>query len=76
MFRCHVYGSTDSKEVFVEEVFCIDDKHILVERIPATVCDRCGEKIFSRETTERIRCIVHGKSKPVKSISMDVFDYA
>ena len=76
MFQCHVCGSTESKQVLVEEGFRMDHKHILVKRIPATVCDRCGEKIFSRETTERIRRMVHGESKPVESISMDVFDYA
>jgi len=71
-----VCGSTNSKEIFVDEVFLIDHRHILVERIPATVCDRCGEKVFSRETTEKIRRMVHGESKPVKSISIDVFGYA
>jgi YgiT-type zinc finger domain-containing protein len=75
MFRCHVCGSTEAKETFVDEVFHIDHKHFLVERIPATVCGRCGEKIFSRETTERIRRMIHGEAKPVKSVSMDVFAY-
>ena len=75
MFRCHVCGSTEAKEIFVDEVFQIEHKHFLFERIPATVCERCGEKIFSRETTERIRRMVHGEAKPVKSVSMDVFAY-
>ena len=30
---------------------------------------RCGEETFSHETTERIRQMVHGEAKPVKSIS-------
>ncbi len=76
MFRCHVCGSTEAKETLVDEVFHIDHKHLLVEHIPATVCERCGEKIFSRETTERIRRMIHGEAKPVKSVSMDVFAYA
>ena len=76
MFQCHVCGSTESKDVLVDEVFHIGDKHILVEQIPAKTCSRCGEKIFSQETTEKIRRLVHGNSKPVKSVSMDVFDYA
>jgi YgiT-type zinc finger domain-containing protein len=76
MFQCHVCGSTKAHENFVAEVFLIDDKHFLVEHIPATVCMRCGEKTFSRETTERIRRMIHGGSTPVKSVSMDVFAYA
>ncbi len=60
----------------VNEVFDIDGERILVENIPARVCQRCGEETFSRETTERIRRMVHGEPKPVRSISMDVFHYA
>jgi HTH-type transcriptional regulator/antitoxin MqsA len=75
MFRCHVCGSTKASENFVDEVFRIDHKHILVEQIPTTVCKNCGEMIFSRETTEKIRQMIHGKAKPMKSVSMDVFSY-
>jgi YgiT-type zinc finger domain-containing protein len=76
MFRCNVCGSTEKKEDFVDEMFRIDDKPIMVEHIPATICARCGEETFSRETTERIRRMVHGEAKPVKSVSMDIFAYA
>lgn len=53
----------------------IDHKPVLVEHIPATVCARCGEKTFSRETTEKIRLLIHGGAKPIKAIAMDVFAY-
>lgn len=75
MFKCHVCGSTEIKEAFGDEVFRVDYKHGLVEHIPAMAGERCGEKTFSRETTERIRQMIHGDSKPVKSVSMDVFAY-
>ena len=42
----------------------IDGNPILVEGIPATICARCGETMFSRETTELIRRKVHGEPKP------------
>lgn len=73
MFRCHVCGSTEAKKEYVNEVFQITDKPVLVEHIPAIVCLRCGEEAFSNETTELIRRMVYGEAKPVKSISMDVF---
>lgn len=76
MFRCHVCGSTEAREEFVNEVFQIDDKPVQVEHIPAQVCTRCGETAFSRQTTERIRRMVHGDATPVKSVSMEVFSYA
>jgi YgiT-type zinc finger domain-containing protein len=75
MFRCHVCGSTESYTELVSEVFHIDNQPVLVEQIPARVCARCGEATFSRETTERIRRMVHGESTPVRSVPMNVFAY-
>lgn len=75
MFLCHVCGSSESREEFVSEIFQIDGKPVLVERIPARVCLRCGEATFSRETTEKIRRMVHGEAKPLKSVLMDVFAF-
>ncbi|MCR4344837.1 MAG: YgiT-type zinc finger protein [Candidatus Scalindua sp.] len=75
MSRCHVCGSIDTKEKYTNEIFQINNKPVLVEHIPATVCVRCGEETFSRETTERIRRMVQGEAKPVKSVSMEVFNF-
>ena len=76
MFTCSVCGAKESSEEFVEEVFRIDGKYVLVDQIPARVCDRCGEETFSPETTERVRLLVHGNAKPTKSIALKVFDFA
>ncbi|NUO84381.1 YgiT-type zinc finger protein [candidate division KSB1 bacterium] len=76
MFRCHVCGSLEAKEEHTDEVFQIERKHLLVENVPALVCVRCGEKTFSRETTEKVRSLIHDKAQPTKSIPMEVFTYA
>ncbi len=76
MDQCEVCGSPVGHTELVNEVFNIDGKLVLVEQIPARVCSRCGETTFSRETTERIRRMVHGESQPVKSVQVDVFEYA
>ncbi len=76
MFMCPVCHSHESREAFVEEIFQIDGKYVLVDRIPATVCVRCGEETFSRETTEKVRLMVHGQGKPTKSIALEVFEFA
>jgi YgiT-type zinc finger domain-containing protein len=75
MFKCHVCHSEESRIEYVSEIFQIEGKFYLVENIPATVCSRCGEEIFSRETTEHIREMLQGKTEPIKSISVDVFSY-
>jgi len=72
MFKCHVCGGSAAKSGFVSEVFTIDDRRVLVEHIPAQVCERCGEATFSRETTEKIRQLVHD-ARPAKTVPLDVF---
>ena len=54
----------------------INEKYVLVEGIPASICGRCAEATFSRETTERIRCMVHGEAQPVRAVAMEGFAYA
>lgn len=76
MFKCHVCGSTAAREEFVSEVFTLDGRRALVEHIPAQVCERCGETTFSRATTEKVRRLVHGEGRPVRTVSMDVFAMA
>jgi len=58
---------------YVNEVFEISGKFHLVKNIPAIVCSRCGEEIFSSETSEKIRVMLQGKSKPIESVVLDVF---
>ena len=75
-FTCSVCGAGDSREELVEDVFRVDGEYVLVGRIPATVCARCGEESFSRETTERVRLMVHGRTEPAKSVVLKVFEFA
>lgn len=76
MFKCHVCGNTSAKSDFVNEVFTVEERRGLVERIPAQVCERCGEATFSRETTEKIRRLVYGAGQPVRTVPLEVFAFA
>jgi len=73
MFKCHVCGCEAAKDQFVSEVFTLEGRRVLVEHIPAEVCQRCGEATFSKETTEKIRQLVHGAGQPVRTVPLDVF---
>ncbi|WP_107669005.1 YgiT-type zinc finger protein [Cyanothece sp. BG0011] len=75
MFNCYSCGSENFTSQLVNETFEIEGKLILVENIPAQVCSRCGEITFSGETAEKVRLIVQGETKPIKSIKVDVFAY-
>ena len=75
-FRCHVCGSETARNERVSEVLEVDGRRVLVEHIPAHVCTRCGEAAFSRETTERIRQLVHGTARAARTVPLDVFELA
>jgi len=53
-----------------------DDKHFLVEHVPAEVCERCGEKTYSPEVTEELQKFAKDQFKPVKKLEVPVFDFA
>ena len=76
MFTCAVCHAKESRDELVAELFQIDGQYVLVARIPAVVCARCGEESFSRDTTEKIRLMVHGQAESTKSITMPVFEFA
>ncbi|MBI3358114.1 MAG: type II toxin-antitoxin system MqsA family antitoxin [Nitrospirae bacterium] len=74
MFRCHVCGHCATKPEFMNELFTVEGQCVMVEHIPSQVCERCGEATFSRETTERIRKLVHGGGQPLKTVPLNVFE--
>jgi HTH-type transcriptional regulator/antitoxin MqsA len=68
-----VCGHNGAKPEFVSEVFTVDGRRVLVEHIPASVCEHCGEATFARETTEQVRRLIHGTQRPVKTVPLEVF---
>ncbi len=76
MFKCDVCGGSLPRSEMVSEVFVVDGKRVLVEDIPVQVCVNCGEMVFSRETTERVRRMVHGEAQPIGLVQVEVFAYA
>ena len=68
-------GLENSRTEYTNDIFNIEGKFYLIEDIPAKVCYRYGEEVFSAETTERIKLMLHSENKPARSISLDVFSY-
>ena len=76
MFTCIVCHAKESREELVDEVFKVDGRYVLVGGVPSTVCSRCGERSFSRETTEKVRDMVHGDAPATRSVPMQVYEFA
>ena len=52
-----------------------DERFILVKNVPAEVCTRCGEKIYSPEITDELLKFAMNRFKPLKIIEVPLFDY-
>jgi YgiT-type zinc finger domain-containing protein len=75
MSKCDVCGGTNFRDELITEVFEINGKRVLVKNIPARICIQCGEPIFSSETTEKVRRMVHGESQPIEKETLDVYAF-
>jgi YgiT-type zinc finger domain-containing protein len=51
-------------------------KYLVVENVPAEVCTKCGEKVYSPEVTENLLSFARQEFKPVKKVMVPVFDFA
>ena len=76
MHKCIVCHGEELREELTEEVFKVDSRYLKVEGIPSTVCGRCGERSFNRETTEKVRLLVRGQAPSAKSVTMQVYEFA
>jgi len=78
MSECIVCRGKCLGEEPVDKVFNADGRHVPVAGMPATVCQDCGERSFSREATERARLLVHDppEGASAKSVPMQVYDFA
>ena len=75
MWTCAACGCSENRDELVSEIFRVKGEYILVDGIPATVCSRCGEQSFGRETSEKVRKIVREPKGPTRSITVNVFSF-
>ena len=53
-----------------------EDKYLFVEHVPALVCSKCGERIYSPEVTDKLLKFAKDEFRPVKTVEVPVFDFA
>jgi HTH-type transcriptional regulator/antitoxin MqsA len=51
----------------------IDDKLLVVEEVPALVCDRCGEKVFTPEVTRKLQALGKQRKNPPRTLEVPLF---
>lgn len=76
MKKCEVCGNSVFHQEYVDEFFRVGGDTMLVEKVPAQVCERCGEATFCRETVEKVRRMVHEHSQPTRRVEVETFAFA
>jgi YgiT-type zinc finger domain-containing protein len=51
-------------------------KFIIIENVPARVCEETGEQLFSPETVEKLQQMVWGRQKPKRVIETPVYEFS
>ena len=73
--KCDVCGSSMNEQM-VTYTIQLEEKLVLVEHVPAKVCDQCGERLFSPDTVERLQKTVWEQRSPSRMLQTPVFDFA
>jgi YgiT-type zinc finger domain-containing protein len=51
-----------------------DSRLVVVENVPAWVCDQCGETYFDPEVVEQVQALIWSGAKPARVIETPVYD--
>jgi HTH-type transcriptional regulator/antitoxin MqsA len=53
----------------------IDDRLVVVENVPAIVCDHCGEVSFQPEVASRLQKTIWDRKTPARTIEAAVYEF-
>lgn len=73
--KCDICGGKRMQSLIDYSVF-YQGKPIVVENVPAEVCQQCGEQYFEPETVRMLQSVVWSKRKPKRTIETPVYDMA
>lgn len=52
-----------------------DEMYMLVEQVPAEVCQQCGERLYTPEVIDALLRIARQKTEPIKILSVPVYNF-
>lgn len=73
--KCDLCGGRVEKKLISYTIF-YQGHWIIVENVPAKVCQQCGERLFGPNVVEQLQKTIWNKQTPYKKIRTPVFDLA
>jgi len=75
MANCPICNLGEFESLKFDRPFAVDGHWVLVQNIPAQVCDTCGETTYAEADAARIQDILAGQETPVDFCRIPVFDF-
>ena len=74
--KCDVCGVGERHEKLIRYSLQMKGKFIVVENVPASVCDHCGEETLAPDIVERLQKMIWQSRTPVKILETPVYEFA
>jgi YgiT-type zinc finger domain-containing protein len=65
----------DTEQQLIRYVQEYDGQVVIVENVPALVCDQCGETLFRPEIVEKLQRIVWGETPQTREVKVPFYDF-
>ena len=75
MDECIICGSKHFTEQKVNKVYEIDGSPVIVQNIPAMVCNNCGEKYFSGATHDKIMNLIYDNEIVTETVPAKSYEF-
>ena len=72
---CEVCGIGERRETVIRYSLSVGDKLVIVENVPASVCERCGETTLRPEVVERLQETIWQGRTPVRVLETPVYEF-
>jgi len=74
--KCDVCGIGERRERLIRYSLSIGDRLVVVEHVPACVCDRCGETTLQPDVVERLERMISQSGAPARVLETPVYEFA
>ncbi len=76
MVKCDVCTIGNRVERLVRYHLDIEDTLVVVDHVPAVVCDHCGETTFAPGIAARLQKTVWARDTPARTIEAHVYEFS
>ena len=73
---CDVCAVGERHHELIRYTLSTGDRLVLIDHVPAEVCDRCGEVTLSPDVVERLQQTIWRHEPPARVIETPLYEYA